>query len=212
MLFQIFSLLLQVAVGLVAGTCLLRMYMHLLRINLSASAGNPLAPFVFAITNWLVLPLRRSVPAIGRIDTASLLAAYAVVLAKFVLLGLVMGVVPYWVDLLVMSGLELLKLTVSSLVWLVLIYAMLSWVRAGSDAGYALGQLVEPMLRPLRRARACVAAARAGLPIGAEQISREDRQGPWPSGHGALRREVCSSLAKVVAFFYPKAFKVRTAG
>ena len=35
--------------------------------------------------------------------------------------------------------------------WLVLIYAVLSWVRAGSDAGYALGQLVEPMLRPLRR-------------------------------------------------------------
>jgi YggT family protein len=127
------------------------MYMHLLRINLSARAGNPLAPFVFAITNWMVLPLRRSVPAIGRIDTASLLAAYAVVLAKFVLLGLVMGAIPDWLDLLVMSGLELLKLSVSSLVWLVLIYAMLSWVRAGSDVGYALGQLVEPMLRPLRR-------------------------------------------------------------
>lgn len=151
MLFQIFSLLLQVAVGLVAGTCLLRMYMHLMRINMSARAGNPLAPFVFAITNWLVLPLRRSVPAMGRLDTASLLAAYAVVLAKFVLLGLVMGHIPYWIDLLVMSGLELLNITLSSLVWLVLIYAMLSWVRAGSDAGYALGQLVEPLLRPLRR-------------------------------------------------------------
>lgn len=151
MLFQIFSLLLQVAVGLVAGTCLLRMYMHLMRINMSARAGNPLAPFVFAITNWLVLPLRRSVPAIGRLDTASLLAAYAVVLAKFVLLGLVMGHIPYWIDLLVMSGLELLNITLSSLVGLVLIYAVLSWVRAGSDAGYALGQLVEPLLRPLRR-------------------------------------------------------------
>ena len=151
MLIQIFSLLLQVAVGLVAGTCLLRMYMHLMRINLSARAGNPLAPFVFAMTNWLVLPLRRSVPAIGRLDTASLLAAYALVLAKFVLLGLMMGHIPYWVDLLVMSGLELLNLALSSLVWLVLIYAMLSWVRAGSDVGYALGQLVEPMLQPLRR-------------------------------------------------------------
>lgn len=151
MLIQIFSLLLQVAVGFVAGTCLLRMYMHLMRINLSARAGNPLAPFVFAMTNWLVLPLRRSVPAIGRLDTASLLAAYALVLAKFVLLGLMMGHIPDWVDLLAMSGLELLNLTLSSLVWLVLVYAILSWVRAGSDVGYALGQLVEPMLQPLRR-------------------------------------------------------------
>ena len=151
MLIQIFSLLLQVAVGLVAGTCLLRTYMHLMRIPLSLRSGNPLAPFVFSLTNWLVLPLRRSVPAIGRLDTASLLAAYAVVLAKFVLLGLVIGHIPYWVDLLALSGLELLKLSLSSLVWLVLIYAVLSWVHAGSDVGYAVGQLVEPLLQPLRR-------------------------------------------------------------
>jgi len=151
MLFQIFSLLLQIAVGLVAGTCLLRMYMHLMRISLSARSGNPLAPFVFALTNWLVLPLRRHVPALGRLDTASALAAYAVVMAKLVLLGLLMGHIPDWLDLLVMSGLELLNLALSSLVWLVLVYAILSWVRAGSDAGYALAQLVEPLLHPLRR-------------------------------------------------------------
>ena len=38
MLLQIFSLILHFAVGLVAGTCLLRLYMHLLRINLRVRA------------------------------------------------------------------------------------------------------------------------------------------------------------------------------
>ncbi len=77
MLLQIFSLILHFAAGLIAGTCLLRLYMQAMRVNLSRSSGNPLAPFVFAITDWLVLPLRRFVPAIGRVGAASFLAAYA---------------------------------------------------------------------------------------------------------------------------------------
>lgn len=155
MWFQIFSLLLQVAVGLVAGTCLLRMYMHLQRVNLSVRAGNPLAPFIFALTNWMVLPLRRHVPAMGRLDTASLLAAYALVLAKAVALGLLVGHVPHWLDLLTLSWFELVHLALSSLTWLVIGYALLSWVRmrsdAGADMGYVLAPLVEPLLRPVRR-------------------------------------------------------------
>ena len=100
MLFHIFSLLVHALAGLVAGTCLLRLYMQWQRINLSLRSGNPLAPFIFALTNWLVMPLRRVVPALGRLDTASLLAAGLVVAAKFVLLSSAAGVVPNGVALL----------------------------------------------------------------------------------------------------------------
>jgi YggT family protein len=47
MLYQIISLLLDVAVGLVSGACLLRLYMQFQRIPMSARAGNPLGPFFF---------------------------------------------------------------------------------------------------------------------------------------------------------------------
>ena len=151
MLLQIFSLILHFAVGLVAGTCLLRVYMHVLRINLSVSGGNPLAPFVFAITNWIVLPVRRMVPAIGRLDTASLVAAYAVLLAKHALLWLVAGATASSLSLLTHAGFELLGVVLSSLMWLVLGYALMSWFNTASDLRYFLAQLVEPLLRPLRR-------------------------------------------------------------
>jgi YggT family protein len=151
MLLQIFSLILHFAVGLVAGTCLLRVYMHLLRINLSVSGGNPLAPFVFAITNWIVLPVRRFVPAIGRLDTASLVAAYAVVLAKHALLWLMAGATAYWLGLVVSAAFELAHIILSSLMWLVIAYALMSWFSAASDARYFLAQLVEPVLQPVRR-------------------------------------------------------------
>ena len=151
MLLQIFSLILHFIVGLVAGICLLRMYMHLQRINLSSSSGNPLAPFVFSITNWIVLPVRRFVPAIGRLDTASLVAAYAVLLAKHSLLWIMAGASAHWLSLVTNAGFELVSVILSSLMWLVIGYALISWFCAASDARYFLAQLVEPLLRPIRR-------------------------------------------------------------
>jgi YggT family protein len=148
---QIFSLIVHFAVGLVAGTCLLRMYMHLQRINLSSSGGNPLAPFVFSLTNWIVLPVRRLVPAIGRLDTASLVAAYAVLLAKHSLLWIITGATAHWLTLIIHSGFELVNIILSSLMWLVMGYALMSWFSAASDVRYLLAQLVEPLLRPIRR-------------------------------------------------------------
>lgn len=151
MLYQIFSLLLEVVVGLVAGTCLLRLYMQLLRINLSLRLGNPLAPFIFTFTNWLVLPLRRVLPALGRLDTACLLGAYAVILAKLVLLWLWSGAAAEFTTLAMLAVVELLFLGLSGLSWLVIAYALLSWFRGAADLVYFLSQLIEPLLHPLRR-------------------------------------------------------------
>jgi hypothetical protein len=59
MLFQIISFLLDVAAGLLGGACLLRLYMQYQRIPF----GNPVGRFVFALTDWIVLPLRKVLPA-----------------------------------------------------------------------------------------------------------------------------------------------------
>ena len=93
MVFQIVSLLLEVVVGLVAGTCLLRLYMQQQGIPLSVRY-NPLGRFVFALTDWIVLPLRRLLPSMGRLDTASLVAAFLLELAQFALLWLLSGARP----------------------------------------------------------------------------------------------------------------------
>jgi YggT family protein len=151
MLIQIFSLILQFATGLVAGTCLLRMYMHLQRINLSVRSGNPLAPFIFAVSNWLVLPVRRYVPGIGRLDLGSLVAAYAVLLAKHALLWLMAGATAHWLTSILLAAIDLVNVALSSLMWLVIAYALASWFNVSSDARYFLAQLVEPLLRPIRR-------------------------------------------------------------
>ena len=145
--YQILSFLLDVAAGLLSGVCLLRLYMQYQRVPF----GNPVGRFVFALTDWIVLPLRRVLPAVRRVDTASLVAAYLFQLAQVAILWLVAGGagVGWMVPLLALF--ELLRLAVSALTALVIIYAVLSWVNADSPMADVVDRLAAPLLRPWRR-------------------------------------------------------------
>jgi len=151
MVFQIVSLLLEVVVGLVAGTCLLRLYMQQQGIPLSARY-NPLGRFVFALTDWIVLPLRRLLPSMGRLDTASLVAAFLLELAQFASLWLLSGARGSLVSVVVLALFGLVRLTISGLSGLVMVYAVLSWMPSRSPMTDMLERLVTPPLVPIRRA------------------------------------------------------------
>ncbi|MBI5279340.1 MAG: YggT family protein [Burkholderiales bacterium] len=147
MLFQIIHFLLDVVVGLLAGACLLRLYMQYQRIPF----GNPVGRFIFALTDWLVLPLRRILPAAGRVDSASLAGAFLLVLAQYSLLWLLAGTVWPVLSVLVLALFGLVRLVLSALMGLVIVYAVLSWVRADSPITDVIDRLCAPMLRPFRK-------------------------------------------------------------
>jgi len=151
MLYQITSLLLEVAAGLIAGTCLLRLYMQYQRIPMSVRSGNPLAKFIFALTDWLVLPLRRVIPAVGRWDMASLVGAFLVQLAQFLILWSLTGMTASILSVAVLAAFGLVRMAISGLTGLVIIYAILSWVQTQSVGADFLERLVMPVLIPIRR-------------------------------------------------------------
>jgi len=147
MAYQIVSFLLDVVAGLLGGACLLRLYMQHQRIPF----GNPVGRFIFALTDWIVLPLRKVLPPVRKVDTASLVAAYIIQLAQYGILYLLAGrgagleIVP----LLALFG--LLRLVISGLTFLVIVYAILSWVNADSPIADVIDRLCAPLLRPWRR-------------------------------------------------------------
>ena len=151
MLYQIFSLLLEVAAGLLAGTCLLRLYMQYQRIPMSVRSGNPLAKFIFALTDWLVLPLRRVIPAVGRWDMASLVGAFLIQLAQFLILWAITGMAANLLSVAVLAGFGLVRMAISGMTVLIIVYAVLSWVQTHSVAADFLERLVMPLLIPIRR-------------------------------------------------------------
>jgi YggT family protein len=151
MLFQIFSLLLEVVAGVLGGACLLRLYMQHQRIPMSARSGNPLGRFVFALTDWLVLPLRRVIPAAGRWDLASLVATFLIELAQFSLLWAYTSFGASYVSVLILAAFGVVRLVISGLTGLVIVYAVLSWVQSNTVLSDIIERLVAPVLAPIRR-------------------------------------------------------------
>lgn len=147
MLYQIVSFLLDVAAGLLCGACLLRIYMQWQRIPF----GNPLGRLVFALSDWMVLPLRRVLPTPGRWDWASLVAAAAVELVQYVLLWLVLGAGAGWAWLPWLALFGLVRVAITGAIGLLIVYAVMSWVQARSPVADTIARLCEPLLRPVRR-------------------------------------------------------------
>ncbi|HOE43794.1 MAG TPA: YggT family protein [Rhodoferax sp.] len=151
MLYQIVSLLLEVVTGFLSGACLLRLYMQYQRIPVSARSGNPLGRLVFALTDWIVLPLRRVVPSIGALDTASLVAAYLLQLLEFGLLWLLAGGAGGLYAVPILAGFGVLRMAISGMTGAVIVYAVLSWVSTQSPMVDVIERLVTPPLTPIRR-------------------------------------------------------------
>ena len=147
MFYQIFSFLLDIAAGLLSGVCLLRAYMQWKRI----SFANPVGQLVFALSDWLVLPLRRMLPAAGRWDWACLVAALLVQLVHYVLLWLLLGAGAGWTALPWLALFGTARVAISGTIGLLIVYAVMSWVQSRSPVADIIARLCEPLLRPVRR-------------------------------------------------------------
>jgi YggT family protein len=140
--------LIDTAFSLYLMVVILRLWLQLVR----ADFYNPFSQFVVKATNPLVLPLRRIIPSLGRLDTATLLLAYAIMLAKLVLLQLIQSGQVLLVPSLILSLIFLLKEIFTLLFWILVIRALLSWFSQGrSPVENVMLQLTEPLLRPIRR-------------------------------------------------------------
>lgn len=160
MMIRILAFLLETLFFLLIASALLRAWMNWTRINMTAQPGS----FVMALTDWIVKPLRRTLPANivkSKMDWASLLAAFALALIYALLWSLLFGVlmgVAHWVPglgsvltLLVFAAKMLLKVALQTTMIVMFAFVIISWVQPGSPLYSTLGRLTEPLLSPLRR-------------------------------------------------------------
>lgn len=146
MFYQVLMFLLEVAVTLLGGACLLRAYMRWRAMPMV----NPVGRFVQALTDWMALPLQRILPPTNRIDAASLLAAWLLKLLHFAAVMALLDMAR-WVLLPVLALLGVVKLAVSVATAVIIVAALMSWTGARSEVAYVLDRLSAPWLAPLRR-------------------------------------------------------------
>lgn len=142
-----FNFLVDTLFDLYIMVILLRVWLQLAR----ADFYNPFSQFIVKATQPVVAPLRRFIPAIGSLDTATVIFAVAVAALKVLVTTLMLnqGMNP------LVIGLYSIVIVVTSafkmLFWVLIIRAILSWVSQGQNPIEAVMiQLTEPLLRPIR--------------------------------------------------------------
>jgi YggT family protein len=135
----------------------LAVFVFLLRLLLQwarADFRNQLAQAVVKITNPLVMPLRRVLPPVGKVDTASVVAVLFVAFVEEAILLALTGsfhIDPFWLARAVV--LRIIVVLITTYFYAIIIYALLSFVAPGnySPMNAILTSLCEPILRPFRR-------------------------------------------------------------
>lgn len=148
------------AIRFIVGTLLqvLLVTVFLLRVLLPlarADSRNQLSQAVIRVTNPLVLPLRKVLPPIGKVDTASIVALIIVQAAAVAVMWL-LNAYPFiytagqFVQIVLLM---LVKTILNFYIFVLFLYVILSWIAPGtSSPGAALiATLSEPLLRPVRR-------------------------------------------------------------
>lgn len=130
---------------------LLRFILQLVR----ADFYNPLSQFIVRATQPLLQPLRKVIPSIFGLDSASLLLAILVQLLVMALTLMLMGygVGGLLAQLLVWSVIGVTSLFIKVFYFAMIASVILSWVAPGSynPGAQLLNQICEPLLAPFRR-------------------------------------------------------------
>jgi YggT family protein len=142
--------------NIVGELLLLALFVVLMRLLLQlarADFRNPICQAVVRLTNPLIIPLRRILPPVRKLDTATVVA---VIIIACILVAVGFAFQPFPRDSLI--WIQQVVLTIVYTIpwiyfWAIIVYALLSLVAPGgySPLQSVLASLCEPVLAPFRR-------------------------------------------------------------
>lgn len=135
--------------GLYIFAVLLRFLFQLVRTDFY----NPLCQAIVTVTNPPLRPMRRYIPAIGGLDTSSIVLLLILQAVNTLLVALVLGMSPAAGGVFVVAVAELLGKTLWIFIGAIFIEVIMSWVapRAYNPLTTLIHALTSPLLLPVRR-------------------------------------------------------------
>jgi YggT family protein len=143
------QILVNFAFGALVALVVLRVLLQLVRANFY----NPVCQFLYKMTNPVLMPLRKVIPAWRNLDVAGVLLAWLLTVLKLVLLYALAGQRVGLAGLAVMAFADLLDFVLMLYLGLILVQVLLSFisVERSNPIVPLVHQLTEPVLRPIRR-------------------------------------------------------------
>lgn len=146
----------QALVFVVNAVAQLYLFVLLLRILLpwlGADYRNPITQAIMKITSPVVVPLRRIIPPVGRVDTATLLVAFIIQYLLILLILLIFGRTADVGTIALTAVVDLVLLLLRLFVFAIIIRVILSWISPGgyNPALAIIHALTDRVLLPFRR-------------------------------------------------------------
>jgi len=144
-----FTYLISTLIDLYIAAVLLRLLLQWVR----ADFYNPLSQFLVKLTNPAIIPLRRVIPSIGRLDTASVVLMLVLEIFGVWLVSQLGSQSMGWAQIIPFALIKLCMTLLMTYFFLIIASVILSWVGQNLRHPFVplLYQLTEPVLRPIRR-------------------------------------------------------------
>jgi YggT family protein len=114
---------------------------------------NPLCQFLVKVTNPALAPLRRIIPSIGRLDTASVVLMLALEIVAIWVISSIGSTPMNILQIVAFSAIKLMMTLLMTYFFLIIASVILSWIgqRTHHPVVPLVYQLTEPVLRPFRK-------------------------------------------------------------
>ena len=144
-----FIYLISTITDLYVTAILLRLLLQWVR----ADFYNPLSQFLIKVTNPVLVPARRIIPSIGKLDTASVVIMLLLELIQLVAIGLLSKTAFGFQFLLLFAFKKLLITLLITYFVLIIARVLVSWIAAQSQHPLIplIYQLTEPVLKPFSK-------------------------------------------------------------
>jgi YggT family protein len=125
--------------------------MRIILVYTGANYFNPFTQFIVKLTDFLVVPLRRLIPNMGRIETSSILLILILEILKFYLVSSLSFGNPNVIGIIILALSDMLKLLIMTFFYAIILQAILSWIQPYAPINRILHQITAPIMRPLQR-------------------------------------------------------------
>jgi YggT family protein len=114
---------------------------------------NPVSQFLVRITNPVLLPLRKVIPSIGKLDISAVVLMIALQVVALILIALLRGDGVPVGTVIIISLAQLVSLAINVFFFAIIIQVILSWVNPGTynPVTALLYSLTGPILRPIQQ-------------------------------------------------------------
>jgi len=135
--------------GLALFIASLRFWMQWVR----ADFRNPIGKFIITVTNPIVIPLRKVIPSIGKIDTSTVVVVFIIALIKVIALFLLSNASTTIIHFLLYVIGDVIQHSIYILFAAIFINIIVSWVNPYSNhpAVRIAGSISNPIMTPARK-------------------------------------------------------------